>query len=391
MGKFSDLFRKSSDKAKTSGPDPKSSNPYADVQPSPAADPYAANLYHNAPRPGDSRRPSPHPSEGLHGPSRTSTGESNKTPPGYPNSQIGAPGGFGQNRFDKQPPNQRPGGYGSLDTDDGSSFSRYSSLSKPTQDPNVPQHASWNGGFEGEPALQEMTEEQRIDWEYNRTKFQIKAVRNDTTNTSRNILAMARQAKAQLMSQHEIIDRDDEVIERIDDHIGRADGAATTASASINEVTKSAGMMGFIGEKQRDKRRAALAQATAEKELSYKEQRRLEDAKYQEKQQALENQHRSQKRLLGQLPERELAKARKEFMLEDEESDPEELAKEREIATNTAETLSEVQDVRYLAESLNLKINRQNDRLAKISQRTDVAVDHVGKGQRQMDILLAKK
>jgi len=166
--------------------------------------------------------------------------------------------------------------------------------------------------------------------------------------------------------------------------------------------------MGFIGEKQRDKRRAALAQATTEKELSYKEQIRLEDVKYQEKQQALENQHRSQKRLLGQLPERELAKARKEFMLEDEESDPEELAKEQEIATNTAETLSEVQDVRYLAESLNLKINRQNDRLAKISQRvsldmrkcvmlltnalqTEVAVDHVGKGQRQMDVLLAKK
>jgi len=135
-------------------------------------------------------------------------------------------------------------------------------------------------------------------------------------------------------------------------------------------------MGGFIGESQRDKKRAALADAAAQREMQYRQEIMQEDAKWQAKHDALERESAARKRVLGNvLSEQERAQARKQFMFE-EDDDEEAVAQEKRIEDKSEKMLGYAHLVRQKAEHTNIEIQRQNERLEKISQRVSTFEHH---------------
>ncbi|KXX78145.1 Protein transport protein SEC9 [Madurella mycetomatis] len=435
MGKFSSFLRKSSDKDKTDNP-----NPYAQQHESPR---YDGNQYHgqnsqpytgppagsgvglpSSVRPGglpnklasggvgrsaafESDKASPPPAynnDSSHLPGYSSQHASrdrsyNSASPsmgsGYARDKLGASDGIGRDRYGaptsgpSSQPSQRPvqnqGGYGGLESDKGGLFANYNAPPKYTAGANFPQP----GGpvdAQGRPLnWNEMTEEERENAQVQATKTQIEQTSEQTVDVSRNIVAMARNARMRTTDIRQQLARDGELLDHAESRMEDASAEADKGDVNLDDLT--AANKSIFNPFANSKSRIA---ARNEKKMTIQQQRemRAEEAKREayERQQAMATEMQKiresrPKKLLGGNKNKDFGRWDLEF--EDDSGRQREM--NEEIDKNLDEVEQLLGEVHFDANAISLTIDKQNQQVSRMAEKTERANDRVRLNQMHLD------
>ncbi|GAB1310982.1 hypothetical protein MFIFM68171_01192 [Madurella fahalii] len=435
MGKFSSFLRKSSDKDKTDkNPSPSSSNPYLQQQDPPQ---YDGNQYHtqnSQPYPGaeagsrvglpSSVRPGGLPNKlSYDGVGRNAAYESDKTSPppaynhdshqlpgyasqrgtsglasGYQKDKLGASDGFGRDRFgspalpqsNQHPPRptQNQGGYGGLGDENGALFANYSGPQKFAAAQNPPQPGAQAGG-QGRPMnWNEMTDQEKEDYQVQETKTQIVDTIRDTKASGARSVAMVNQFVNGTMSINEQLMRDRERLHQAHRNLigtgtevdkGRVNLSHLDAARAplLNLMANSSSRIAAREEKK------TVRQLQHEKELAQLDQDEFESTeKFARMQAMMEQEMRArdaqekqaqQKTLLGGKP--------KNTWMEFEDDTGEQAALNEEIEQQTAEISRGLGAAKMMLQFQQEQLSQQNDKLKVMSELADKAQHGVSRNQ----------
>ncbi|AEO65979.1 uncharacterized protein THITE_2113664 [Thermothielavioides terrestris NRRL 8126] len=308
---------------------------------------------------------------------------------GYSKEKFGAQDGFGKDRFEPAAPAssqnfgsrpyQQPGGYGSLDLDDGRSTPGYNYPPQQTARPSPAQSYGYSAQKPDADGMQ-MTNQEAHEDEADLIKAEINQVRAETHATSGRVVMMAREARQRAAETRAMAESQGDQLLKINEAVGKSSTQFAHADGATDKLkrlqrpffvpTMSGTHQKMLDQKMEYSRR---------RETEQNEQVRQEVIRSRMTAEA--SRRANSQRVLGS----NKPTVKKEFLFEDFDGTQQE--QEQEIENNLLEVSAVLADVHDEVSALGNELDVQNRVIDQLTERSEVVIDDIRRGQTKLDLL----